>query len=246
MPRRPEDDWTRPMPRTSRQSGAAQGRNEWSDPQWPQRDDSDPDWRIDSRATRRTRDEYSGAEQYGNDLYGNDQYTDQQWQEPVYTAPYADQPPPRRPGRRRPRYGFRRFTVIVVLIIVAYLAAMIWAVSASYFAIGEVDATPERDARPSSGSGSNVLLVGTDSREDLTEEQRNDLNTGGVEGSRADTIMLLHLPTSDDPTLLSLPRDSYVDIPGSGMNKINAAYSIGGPALLVDTVEQATDLRVDG
>lgn len=140
----------------------------------------------------------------------------------------------------------RRFTVIVLLIIGAYLAAMIWAVAASYFAIGEVEATPDNPARPEGGSGSNVLLVGTDSRENLTEEQRNNLNTGGVEGSRADTIMLLHLPGSGDPTLLSLPRDSYVDIPGSGMNKINAAYSVGGPPRLVDTVEQATGLRVDG
>ena len=45
---------------------------------------------------------------------------------------------------------------------------------------------------------------------------------------------------------MSIPRDSYVDIPGNGMNKINAAYSIGGPKLLARTVEQSTGLRVDG
>lgn len=157
-------------------------------------------------------------------------------------------PPPRyAPSRaRRPHYGLRRASVIGLLLVGAYLAAMIWAVAASWLAIGEVDATPTNDARPASASGSNILLVGTDSRSDLSREQRNELKTGHTEGSRADTIMLLHLPSGGDPTLLSIPRDSYVEIPGSGMNKINASYSIGGAPLLVDTVEQSTDLPVDG
>jgi LCP family protein required for cell wall assembly len=46
--------------------------------------------------------------------------------------------------------------------------------------------------------------------------------------------------------LLSIPRDSYVEIPGHGSNKINAAYSIDGPQLLVGAVEQSTGLRIDG
>ena len=48
------------------------------------------------------------------------------------------------------------------------------------------------------------------------------------------------------PALISLPRDSYVPIPGQGSNKINAAFSFGGPKLLVQTVEQVTDLQIDG
>ncbi len=134
----------------------------------------------------------------------------------------------------------------MLLLLSAYVAAMIWAISASWLAIEEVEATPTNAARPASAAGKNVLLVGTDSREDLTDEQRLDLKTGSTEGARADTIMLVHLPGSGDPTLMSIPRDSYVDIPGSGMNKINAAYSIGGPPLMVDTVEQSTGLRIDG
>jgi len=135
---------------------------------------------------------------------------------------------------------------LVLLVIGLYVAAMVWAVAASWLAIGEVDATPTTENRPGSASGSNILLVGTDSRSSLTREQRNELKTGHTEGSRADTIMLLHLPSGGEPTLVSIPRDSYVDIPGRGMNKINAAYSNGGPPLLVDTVEQSTDLPVDG
>ncbi|MGB3684727.1 MAG: LCP family protein [Ornithinimicrobium sp.] len=246
MPRRPEDDWTRPMPRTPRGSEPRRSDQGWQvDREWQ----TDSDWQTDSGA--RTQQWQGDPQHHEQDEYpysGAEQYGQEQWQEPVYEEPSYDQPPP--PGRRgrthRPRYGMRRVSLIIMLIIGAYVAAMIWAVASSYFAIGEVDATPDNADRPGSGSGSNVVLVGTDSREDLTQEQRNELKTGSVEGSRADTIMLLHLPTAGDPTLVSLPRDSYVDIPGNGMNKINAAYSIGGPPLLVDSVEQATGLRVDG
>jgi len=146
---------------------------------------------------------------------------------------------------RHPRYGIRRFFIVLLVLIVAYVAAMVWALGASWSAIDEVEATPTNDNRPGEGSGSNVVLIGTDSRENLTQEQRNELKTGSTDGARADTIMVVHLPSSGDPTLVSLPRDSYVDIPGSGPNKMNAAYSIGGPPLMVDTVEQATGLRID-
>src|SRR3954469_23927263 len=45
--------------------------------------------------------------------------------------------------------------------------------------------------------------------------------------------------------LISIPRDSWVDIPGHGMNKINASYAFGGPSLLIQTVEQLTEVRID-
>src|SRR5690606_37279657 len=95
-------------------------------------------------------------------------------------------------------------------------------------------------------SGEAYLLVGTDSREQLSDEERSEFGTGEAEGSRADTVMLLHVPTVGEPTLVSLPRDSYLPIRDQGPNKLNAAHSSGGPALLVDTVEQATGIRVNG
>lgn len=229
------------MPRTSRGTGPRHTGDDWQNPDWSTGDASDQDWQVDSRRRGRQNDQYSGEVQYPTEQYAQEQYPQEQWEEPSW-----EDPPPPRPRKRRPRYGMRRVSVIIMLLIGAYLAAMIWAVAASYFAIGEVDATPDNSARPEAGSGSNVVLIGTDSREDLTQEQRNELKTGAVEGSRADTIMLLHLPSAGDPTLVSIPRDSYVEVPGSGMNKINAAYSIDGPPLLVDTVEQSTGLRVDG
>ena len=105
-------------------------------------------------------------------------------------------------------------------------------------------------------AGTNWLLVGSDSREGLTKAERKELHTGKDEGSqRTDTIMLIHIGESGEPTLVSLPRDSYVVIPahialdGSSIedrkNKINSAYGKGGAPLLVETVERNTGLRID-
>ena len=103
--------------------------------------------------------------------------------------------------------------------------------------------------RPGSGPGANWLLVGSDSRRGLTAEQQRDLATGGDVGDgRTDTILLIHVPalgSSTRPTAVSIPRDSYVPIPGHGKDKINAAFAMGGAPLLTQTVEQATGLRLD-
>jgi LCP family protein required for cell wall assembly len=105
-------------------------------------------------------------------------------------------------------------------------------------------------------AGTNWLLVGSDSREGLTKAERKELHTGKDEGSqRTDTIMVIHIDDSGRPTLVSLPRDSYITIPahialdGSSVedrkNKINTAYGKGGTSLLVETVERNTGLHID-
>ena len=101
--------------------------------------------------------------------------------------------------------------------------------------------------RPAAGSGQNWLITGSDSRQGLSRTQERKLATGhDISGRRSDTIMLLHLPANGNrPVLISLPRDSYVPIPGHGSDKINAAYAFGGPRLLVETVEKVTGLRID-
>ena len=102
------------------------------------------------------------------------------------------------------------------------------------------------DQQISGTSGTNWLLVGSDSRTGLSDKDVERLGTGGDLGTvRTDTIMLMHLPLRGKPTLMSIPRDSYVPVPGYGYDKINAAFSIGGPQLLVETVEQNTGLHVD-
>ena len=103
--------------------------------------------------------------------------------------------------------------------------------------------------RPAEGKGTTWLLVGSDSRQGLTPEQQAELGTGGDIGNgHTDTIMLVHMPAlwSDTPTtMVSIPRDSYVEIPDYGTDKINASFAVGGAPLLAHTVEQATGVRLD-
>jgi LCP family protein required for cell wall assembly len=112
-----------------------------------------------------------------------------------------------------------------------------------------IAALPDYAERPSAGRGTTWLLVGSDSRQGLSPEQQAELATGGDIGDgRTDTILVVHVPrlgSATETTMVSIPRDSYVDIPGHGEDKINAAFTIGGAALLAQTVEQATGLRLD-
>lgn len=135
---------------------------------------------------------------------------------------------------------------MVLLVVVGWLAFMVGTPLHAWSQVTKVDTDPGGD-RPSGSKGYNYLLVGSDSREGLTAEQRKAYATGKAEGRRTDSIILVHVPAGGGkPALISLPRDSYVPIPGHGSNKINAAFSFGGPKLLVHTVEQVTDLHVDG
>jgi LCP family protein required for cell wall assembly len=102
--------------------------------------------------------------------------------------------------------------------------------------------------RPTPGSGTNWLIAGSDSRQGLTKKQERRYSTGALDNTgygRSDTIMVLHIPASGKPLLISFPRDSYVRIPGYGMNKINAAFSYGGPALLAKTIQNNTGLYIN-
>jgi LCP family protein required for cell wall assembly len=98
---------------------------------------------------------------------------------------------------------------------------------------------------PSSGP-LNLLVAGVDIRAGLTARQQARLHVGHDISENSDTLMLVHIPASHRYVqVVSLPRDSWVPIPGHGMNKINAAFGIGGPRLMVSTVEAATGLTID-
>jgi LCP family protein required for cell wall assembly len=96
-------------------------------------------------------------------------------------------------------------------------------------------ATPAEEARDEPVT---FLLVGSDTRAEVPEGETPD--------GRSDAIMPARLSADrQHAQLISIPRDSWVDIPGHGRNKINASYSLGGPALLVQTIEQLTQVRID-
>ncbi len=150
-------------------------------------------------------------------------------------------PPPGPPSRTRwlPRFRLGMVKWVLLLWLVFLVTVPLWA----WTKVEKVDAEPNGN-RPDEQPGTTYLLVGSDSRAGLTEEDRQDNNLGGDVGQRTDTIMLLH--TGSGPNLLmSIPRDSLVPIPGHGTTKVNAAYAFGGPKLLVRTLEDATGIRID-
>jgi LCP family protein required for cell wall assembly len=92
----------------------------------------------------------------------------------------------------------------------------------------------------------NILVAGIDTRGGLTRQQELRLHVGSAIGANSDTLMLVHIPANHQTAqVVSLPRDSWVNIPGHGMSKINAAFGYGGPQLMVQTVEQATGLTIN-
>jgi LCP family protein required for cell wall assembly len=148
-------------------------------------------------------------------------------------------------GRRRAR---RIFAVVAALIALALVASvgMFFYVNSK---LVHSDVLVDYAGRPVAGAGTNWLITGSDSRQGLTRQQELQLATGklsAISGQRSDTIMILHIPSNGGrPVLVSIPRDSYVHIPGYGYSKINAAYDLGGPKLLAETVQNATGLYIN-
>ncbi|HJY46392.1 MAG TPA: LCP family protein [Propionibacteriaceae bacterium] len=134
------------------------------------------------------------------------------------------------------------------MLLILLLLFILWLVAVPAYAwtqIARVDAAPAGQ-RPADQPGKTFLLVGSDSRAGLSKAEQRRLGTGSTGGQRTDTIMLVYVPITGKPALISVPRDSYVDVPRHGKNRINAAYAFGGAELLVQTVEQNTGLRIDG
>ncbi|MEU3845292.1 LCP family protein [Streptomyces sp. NPDC028635] len=159
---------------------------------------------------------------------------------------------PRPAPNWRRRIKWTAITLATVLVVTG-VATYFWADSKLR---REVDLSKVID-RPSSGEGTNYLIVGSDSREGMSKDEKKKLHTGSAEGKRTDSMMILHVGGNGD-TLISLPRDSDVEIPSykgsqSGKTypatgrhtKLNAAYAEDGPELLVRTVEYNTGLHID-
>ena len=149
-------------------------------------------------------------------------------------------------GRRRWMRPKRLLISFLVLILVLVLVAA--------FLYFNIDSKLHRanvlvayTGRPAPTAGANWLITGSDSRTGLSRSTEAQLTLGhDVTGSRSDTIMILHIPANGNPpVLVSIPRDSYVNIPGYGMNKVNAAFGLGGARLLAQTLQNVTGLHID-
>lgn len=175
----------------------------------------------------------------GNDVSGGGRWPD------------APSPPPWVGQGKGASRGGPRHLRKLAKIAAAFVALLLISPVAFYLFLDSrlqrADVIPGGRAPVGGSAGQNWLITGSDSRQGLTVRQERQLVTGhDTGGQRSDTIMVLHVPgNAGPPTLVSLPRDSYVTIPGYGKNKLNAAFSFGGPRLLAQTVQHATGLRID-
>lgn len=153
---------------------------------------------------------------------------------PAGSSPDQPEAPASRDGGRRGRKVLRwvAITLVVLLVLVGARVAWLWHSVSSQ--LQRVEALSGAQDTP----GETWLIVGSDARADGPIQD-------GTEGARADSVMLLHRADNGQASLTTLPRDTYAEIPDYGGEKINAAYSLGGPQLLVRTVESLSGLTVD-
>src|SRR3954463_5734188 len=167
-------------------------------------------------------------------------------------AEQGEQTEPAAPAPRRHKL-MRRALIsagVLVLVLVVLIGGGIWFVTARYAGnidrISDVFGGISEETRPAPATSADVpsgdpvtfLLVGSDTRGPPASGEDPD--------GRSDAIMIARLSADrKHAQLISIPRDSWVSIPGHGMNKINASYAFGGPSLLIQTVEQLTQVRID-
>jgi LCP family protein required for cell wall assembly len=181
-------------------------------------------------------------------------------QTPVRPTP-VEQTPPEGQGpwgrlRHRLRRGLGRHKALaalsVLLLVVVgavtafgfYLNSQLGDIARYESQLGAGQRAPEPVGR--GAQAQNILVLGTDkgSGESIEEELADGEWTTGA--FRSDTIMLVHIPDHQRRAfLVSIPRDTYVRIPGYGPNKINAAFSFGGPDLATQTIERLTGIYIN-
>ncbi|BDZ39207.1 hypothetical protein GCM10025863_18210 [Microbacterium suwonense] len=149
------------------------------------------------------------------------------------------------PPRRRRRWPWVIvFVVVFALVAVAATAGVyLWRLSSSYEKAESIPAAKVfPTVRPTqvNPEAMNILMLGSDTRTGLGG------GLDSIRGQRADTMLLVHLPADRSGVqVISFMRDNWVDIPGYGANKLNAALAFGGVPLLVQTLETLVDVPID-
>ena len=151
----------------------------------------------------------------------------------------------------RPKHRGWRIALIaiaaVVLLVGGVVGVYAWTLSNTFDSqtVKIPDVFPDEASRPPAptgdgATGQNILLLGSDTR------GANDGSITDLTGQRSDTIMVVHVPANrENIYVMSIMRDSWVDIPGEGEAKINAAMSYGGVPLAVQTIEGLLGARID-
>ncbi len=167
-------------------------------------------------------------------------------------------------GRRVLSIAGRLLATIVSITLVLTFGTYWWKYHAFSTGLNRLNVFSSTAIKPThdiDGTAQNILIVGNDDRQTATDAELAQLHTARDGGSlNTDTMMIVHVPANGTKaTLISLPRDSYVNIPGFGMNKLNAAYVLGynatpgvieskragGAKVLVQTIQGLTGLTLD-
>lgn len=177
----------------------------------------------------------SGSNTYAPSGNGPRQVTINRSQSAPAAAPVpaaAPSAPAAKPRRKKRRHPILKTLCLILVIVLAWGGFLMWDANTN---MGRVSAL----SGAADTAGTTYLLAGSDSRAD------GAVKDGFDESERADSIMLVNVAPNGQAVALSIPRDTYAEIPGVGWDKINASYAYGGPQLLVETVEKLTGLTVD-
>ncbi|SJN40946.1 Cell envelope-associated transcriptional attenuator LytR-CpsA-Psr, subfamily A1 (as in PMID19099556) [Microbacterium esteraromaticum] len=148
------------------------------------------------------------------------------------------------PTRRRRWPWVIVFVLVGALIAIAAVAAVyLWNLNTSY---EKAETLPTEEVFPTvrpveaNPEDTNILLLGSDSRSGL------DGDLDSIRGQRSDTMLLVHIPADRSGVqVISFMRDNWVEIPGYGNQKLNAALAYGGVPLLVETLENIVDVPIN-
>lgn len=189
----------------------------------------------DAGYDERDREPYTPDSRYNNDLYEEEYYN-----EPVRDDRYEERPPRRRRRRKR-HHPFRNFLIFLLVLILILFGAFWFLILRnlkrvnSYTLENSVRDSISSEAQEDCSGYTNIALFGVDSR---TE----DLLSGN---NRSDTIMICSINNSTgDVKLVSVYRDTYLDIGSGELDKCNAAYSYGGPEQAVTMLNRNLDLPI--
>lgn len=133
--------------------------------------------------------------------------------------------------KKNPVKRFFRNLIIILLVLLLAFGAAVWNVTRKF---NKIDSEAASRASSMKHKTVNILLIGQDARD-------------GQESQRSDSMIIVSINQKENTAcLISIMRDTYVDIPGYGGNRINAAYAYGGIDLLDQTIEQNFDITIDG
>jgi len=157
----------------------------------------------------------------------------------------------RGPWRRLKRFVRRHKALSVIFVVALLLLAILiaWLIWLNH-KLDDIERFPLDigGSRPAKvGDAENILLIGVDDPEGqgglFDDLASGDWTPGKF---RSDAIMVLHISGDrKSAQLVSIPRDSFVDVPGRGRDKINASFSDGGPSELAEVVESLSDIHID-